>query len=55
MGGQLAYPNETFLIECFPLESSDNTKSRIILYIVDDVQTNLVNCILDNYIVLFIT
>ena len=35
--GSLNTPNETFLIECLPLESSNNANSSIILQTVDDL------------------
>ena len=35
--GSLYTPNETFLIECLPLESSNNVNSNIILHTVDDL------------------
>ena len=35
--GRLDIPNETFLIECLPLESSSNVNSSSILHTVDDV------------------
>ena len=34
-------PNETFRIECLPLESSSNVNSSIILHTVDDVLRQL--------------
>ena len=34
--GSLDTPNETFLIECLPLDSSSNVNSSIILHTVDD-------------------
>ena len=39
--GSLETPNETFLIECLPLESSSNVNSSIILHTVDDVLRKL--------------
>ena len=39
--GSLDIPNETFLNECLPLESSSNVKSNIILHTVDDVLRQL--------------
>ena len=39
--GSLDTPNETFLIECLPLESSSNVNSSIILHTVDDVLRQL--------------
>ena len=35
--GSLDTPNDTFLIDCFPLESGSNVNSSIILHIVDDI------------------
>ena len=34
-------PNETFLVECLPLDSSSNVNSSIILHTVDDVLQKL--------------
>ena len=39
--GSLDTPNETFLIECLPLDSSSNVNSSIILHTVDDVLRKL--------------
>ena len=39
--GSLDNPNETFLIECLPLESSCNVISSIILPTVDDILRQL--------------
>ena len=39
--GSLDIPNQTFLNECLPLESSSNVKSNIILHTVDDVLRQL--------------
>ena len=39
--GSLDTPNETFLIECLPLESSSHLNSSIILHAVDDVLRQL--------------
>ena len=39
--GSLNSPNEIFLIECLPLESSSNVNSTIILHTVDDVVRQL--------------
>ena len=39
--GSLDTPNETFLIEYLPLESSSNVNSSIILHTVDDVLRQL--------------
>ena len=39
--GSLDTPNETFLIECLPLESSSNVYSSIILHTMDDVLRQL--------------
>ena len=39
--GSLDTPNETFLIECLPLDSSSNVNSSIILHTLDDVLRKL--------------
>ena len=35
--GSLYIPNQTFLVNCHPLESGSNVNSNIILHTVDDV------------------
>ena len=39
--GSLDTPNEAFLVECLPLESSSNVNSSVILHSVDDVLRQL--------------
>ena len=34
-------PNETFLVDCHPLDSGSNVNSSIILHIVDDILRQL--------------
>ena len=35
--GSLDAPNQTFLIDCHPLDSSNDVNSSIILHTVDDI------------------
>ena len=35
--GSLDAPNQTFLVDCHPLDSGSNVNSKIILHIVDDI------------------
>ena len=35
--GSLDTPNQTFLVDCHPLDSSSNVNSSIILHTVDDI------------------
>ena len=39
--GSLDVPNQTFLIDCHPLDSGGNVNSSIILHTVDDVLRQL--------------
>ena len=39
--GSLDTPNDTFLIDCLPLESGNNVNSSIILHTVDDILQQL--------------
>ena len=39
--GSLDAPNQTFLVDCHPLNSGSNVNSSIILYTVDDILQQL--------------
>ena len=39
--GSLDAPNQTFLVNCHPLNSGSNVNSSIILHTVDDIQRQL--------------
>ena len=39
--GSLDAPNQTFLVDCHPLDSGSNVNSSIILHTVDDILLGL--------------
>ena len=39
--GSLDAPNQTFLVDCHPLDSGSNVNSSIMLYTVDDILRQL--------------
>ena len=41
LAGSLDAPNQTFLVDCHPLDSGSNVNSSIILHIVDDILRQL--------------
>ena len=37
LAGRLDAPNQTFLVDCHPLDSGSNVNSSVILHTVDDI------------------
>ena len=38
LASSLDAPNQTFLVDCYPLDSGSNVNSRIILHSMDEIQ-----------------